>query len=58
MDGKMSLERRKDGSMMGMNDEFRTEGGKEGQEALCELKGRKGRRTGKKHCMTGGELIN
>ena len=36
MDGKMSLERRKDGSMMGMNDEFRTEGGKEGQEALYD----------------------
>ena len=42
MDGKMSLERRKDGSTMGMNDEFRTEGGKEGQEALYELRGGRG----------------
>ena len=57
MDGKMSLERRKDGSMRGMNDEFRTEGGKEGQEALYELRTEGGRKD-KKHCMTGVELIN
>ena len=34
MDGKMSLERRKDGSMMGMNDEFRTEGGKDKKHCM------------------------
>ena len=38
MDGKMSLERRKDGSTIGMHDEFR----KEGQEALYELRGGRG----------------
>ena len=38
---------------MGMNDEFRTEGGKEGQEALCELKGRKGETDGQEALYDG-----
>ena len=36
MDGKMSRERRNDGSKRGRNDELMTEGGKEGQEALYD----------------------